>query len=196
MQSPLRSQVSGWIGIGGAASALVTILMLSGCPGTLDPALFPTSGAGGSNATGGSNPTGGSTGTGGTAPGNCTGGNDGATLVMGQCAISGCHDTTSANTAGAGLDLTVNSSIASRLIGVVSSGDSSAGSTCGGNTNPYLNANSNPATGLLIDKIKSSPKCTANSACCGTPMPYPGISLLSSTQQTCLIQWATTLTSP
>ena len=33
----------------GAAGALVSVLMLSGCPGTLDPTLFPTSGAGGNH---------------------------------------------------------------------------------------------------------------------------------------------------
>ena len=93
MQSLLRSQVSGWVGFAGAAGALVSVLMLSGCPGTLDPTLFPTaSGSTGRerSGTGGGNPTGGSTGTGGTSS-NCTGGNDGATIVMSQCAISGCH---------------------------------------------------------------------------------------------------------
>ena len=159
------------------------------------PVAVSHSGAGGSNATGGSNPTGGSTGTGGTSS-NCTGGNDGATVVMSQCAISGCHDSAGANTVGAGLDMTVNSSIAGRLVGVVSSGNTNANSVCGGNTTPYLDANSNPATGLVIDKIKSSPKCPANTDCCGLAMPYPGITPLPAQQQTCLIQWATTLTSP
>jgi len=201
MQSQIRGHVRGWVGFAGAVGALVSVLMLAGCPGTLDPTLFPTgsgatNGTGGSGSgTGGSNSTGGATGTGGSSS-SCTGSNDGATLVMGQCATSGCHDATSANTLGAGLDLTVNSSIARRLVNVQSSGNTNAGSACGGNTEAYLNAGSNPATGLLIDKIQSSPKCTANSACCGLPMPYPGIALLSPAQQTCLIQWATTLTSP
>jgi hypothetical protein len=194
MQSPIRSQISGWVGFAGGASLFVSVLMLSGCPGTLDPSLFQT-GSGGSNGTGGSNSTGGSTGTGGSSS-NCIGANDPAMIITSQCAVSGCHDTGSANTFGAGLDLTVNATIASRLVGVTSAGNTSAGSVCGGNSDPYLNANSNPATGLLIDKIKSSPKCTANSACCGQPMPSPGIALLPAQQQTCLIEWATTLTSP
>ena len=195
MQSLLRSQVSGWVGLA-AAGALASVLMLSGCPGTLDPRQFPQTGSGGSNGTGGGNPSGGSTGTGGTTDPNCTGGNNGASVVMSQCAVSGCHSAADANTAGAGLDLTVDATIGSRLVGVVSPGDTNSGSLCGGNTEPYLDPNSTPATGLLIDKIRSSPKCTANSACCGQPMPYPGIQLLTPQQQTCLIEWATTLTMP
>src|SRR6478735_3186793 len=123
MQSPLRSQGSGWVGVAGAAGMLVSVLMLSGCPGTLDPALFQT-GSGGSNGTGGSSSTGGSTGTGGSSS-SCTGNNDPATIIASQCAVSGCHDTASANTFGAGLDMTVNSTIASRLVNVKSTGNTS-----------------------------------------------------------------------
>jgi hypothetical protein len=156
--------------------------MLSGCPGTLDPSQFQTvSGSGGTTGTGGS-------GTGGTANNDCTGGNDGATIVSTICAASGCHDTADANTFGAGLDLTVNSSIGSRLVGVQSPGDINAGAACTGNTEPYLVAQSSPATGLLIDKLNPTPPC-------GSRMPYVGPAL-TTTQQTCLIQWATTLTSP
>jgi hypothetical protein len=192
---PVASRVGGRVGrvgFAGAAGALMSVLMLSGCPGTLDPSQFQ-SGSGGTTGTGGS-----SSGTGGAAAGNCTGSLDGPTLVMTQCAISGCHDATDANTLGAGLDLTVDSTIASRLVDVVSPGDTNASSVCGGNTEPYLNSGSNPATGLLIQKFVTSPKCSATESppCCGTPMPYPGIVFLSPQQQTCLIQWATTLTSP
>ncbi len=195
MQSLLRSQASGWVGFA-AAGALVSVLMLSGCPGTLDPALFNTSGTGGSTGTGGGNPSGGSTGTGG-GNSNCTGSNDGVAIIMANCATTACHIPGAANdgTAG-GLDLTVDANIASRLVDVTTVGTANNGSSCVGNTMPYLKSGSNPATGLLIDKIVSSPKCTANSACCGLPMPWPGISLLTPVQQTCLIQWATTLTSP
>ena len=164
MQSVFRSNVSGWVGLAGAAGALVSILTLSGCPGTLDPTLF-TTGTGGSSSggsgsgTGGSNATGGSTGTGGAAA-NCTGSNDGATLVTNQCAYSGCHDTADAANFAAGLDLTINATIASRLVDVVSPGDTAGSSACGGNTEPYLKSGSNPATGLLVQKILSSPKCS------------------------------------
>jgi hypothetical protein len=202
MQSPLRSQVSGWVGVAGAAGVLVSVLLLSGCPGTLDPTQFNT-GTGGSNATGGSgsgtggsNPTGGATGTGGSS-GNCTGVNDGAAIVTANCATSSCHIPGPLNDGqSGGLDLTVDANIGSRLVDVTSAGTSNNGSSCVGNTEPYLKSGSNPATGLLIEKIQSSPKCTANSTCCGLPMPYPGLVLLSPQQQTCLIQWATTLTSP
>jgi len=192
MQSLLRSHVPVWVGFAGTAGALVSVLMLSGCPGTLDPSQFQ-SGSGGSMGTGGS-----SSGTGGAAANNCTGDLDGATLVMTQCAISGCHDATDANTLGAGLDLTVDSMIGSRLVGVMSPGDTAAGSVCGGNTEAYLDSGSNPATGLLVQKILTSPKCSTSDTppCCGTSMPYPGIVLLSVQQQNCLIAWATTLTSP
>jgi hypothetical protein len=194
MQSLLRSQVSGWVGLA-AAGALASVLMLSGCPGTLDPSLFPTSGAGGNQGSGGGNPTGGSTGTGGNS--NCTGVNDGAAIVTANCATQFCHIPGAVNdgTAG-GLDLTVDANIASRLVDVTTVGTADNGSSCVGNTQPYLKGGSNPATGLLIDKIKSSPKCTANSNCCGQPMPYPGVTPLPAQQQTCLIEWATTLTSP
>ena len=137
--------------------------------------------------TGGSNPTGGATGTGGTSA-NCTGSNDGATIVANSCASSLCHDAADANTFGAGLDLTINSTIGSRLVDVKSPGDTNAGSVCGGSSEAYLNSGSNPATGLLIDKIKANPPC-------GSRMPLTGVAL-SPMQQTCLAQWATTLTSP
>jgi hypothetical protein len=168
--------------------------MLSGCPGTLDPSKFPASGAGGSSATGGGtgggSPTGGSTGTGG-GNANCTGGNDGATIVMTYCALTGgCHVPGAANEGVAGgLDLTVDANIGTRLVGVTSTGTADNGSMCVGNTEDYLTANSNPATGLLIDKLKKTPPC-------GVQMPKDNPFPLTATQQTCLIQWATTLTSP
>jgi hypothetical protein len=188
MQSLLRSQVSGWVGVAGAAGVLVSLLMLTGCPGTLDPALFNTTGTGGSKGTGGT------TGSGGSGS-NCTGANDPAAIITTNCASLGCHDSSGAQFSG-GLNLVVDATIGSRLVDVTTVGTADNGSSCVGNPLPYLQGGSNPATGLLIDKIQSSPKCTANSACCGLPMPSPGIQLLPAQQQTCLIQWATTLTSP
>ena len=196
MQSLLRSQVSGWVGFAGAAGALVTVLTLSGCPGTLDPSMFNTGTGGGTatggsgSGTGGSNPTGGTTGTGGMASSNCTGGNDGATIVTQNCATTFCHIPGSGNdgTAG-GLDLTVDANIGSRLVGVTSVGTGTNGSMCMGNSTPYLDANSTPATGLLIDKV------TMSHPPCGAQMPFGSIPL-SALQQTCLKQWALTLTSP
>jgi hypothetical protein len=201
MQSPLRSQFSGWAAFAGAAGALVAVLMVSGCPGTLDPSMFKNdNGTGGANATGGSgtgggtggsSATGGTTGTGGTAASNCTGGNDGVSLLNVNCATSSCHipGATNDGTAG-GLDLTPDSNIGSRLVGVTSVGTANNGSMCMGNSTPYLNANSNPATGLFIDKF------TMSHPPCGSQMPFDSPFPLTATQQTCLTQWATTLTSP
>jgi hypothetical protein len=89
MTSPGRSDVQRRGGFAGAAGGLLSVLVLAGCPGSLDLAEFQ-SGSGGSNATGGSSQTGGSTGTGG-ASADCTGGNDGATIVTNSCAVSTCH---------------------------------------------------------------------------------------------------------
>jgi hypothetical protein len=195
MQSPLRSQVSGWVGFAGAVGALVAVLMVSGCPGTLDPSMFKntggSNGTGGSgNGTGGSGQTGGTPGTGGTSV-SCTGGNDGASILNVNCATSSCHipGATNDGTAG-GLDLTPDANIGSRLVGVTSVGTADNGSMCMGNTTPYLNAGSTPATGLFIDKF------TMVHPPCGAQMPFDSPFPLTSMQQTCLIQWATTLTSP
>jgi len=169
---------------------LVSVLILSGCPGTLDPNQFNmTSGTGGSGS-GGSNPTGGSTGTGG-GSGSCTGGNNGANIVTANCATTFCHipGDKNAGTSG-GLDLTVDANIGSRLVGVKTVGSVDNASECVGNTTPYLNAGSNPATGLLIDKV------TMTHPPCGGQMPDSAPFPLTATQQSCLIQWATTLTSP
>ncbi len=198
MQSPLRSQVSGWVGFAGTAGALISILMLSGCPGTLDPTQFNTTGTGGSNGTGGSGTGGSGSGTGGSgtsgtggSSGICTGANDGAAIVTSNCATSFCHIPGPGNAGSCGgLDLTVDANIASRLVGVMSAGTSSNGSQCLNDPTPYLVAGSNPATGMLIDKV------TMSQPSCGSQMPFAAPMPLSPTQKTCLIQWATTLTSP
>jgi hypothetical protein len=119
---------------------------------------------------------------------NCTGDNDGATIVMTQC-TSACHNPASKDQLGGGLDLTNDSNIKSRLVGVKSPSTPVGLSMCNGNSEAYLNAGSTPATGLLIDKVQKSPPP------CGVQMPYLAAAL-SSAQQNCLIQWATTLTSP
>jgi hypothetical protein len=189
-QSPVRGHVSGPVGFAGAAGARVSVLMLSGCPGTLDVDQFKTGGTRGNPGSGGGNPTGGSTGTGGTAV-SCTGGNDGVTILNMNCATVSCHIPGAVNdgTAG-GLDLTPDSNIASRLVDVVSMGTPDNGSKCMGNPEPYLEGGISPATGLLIDKF------TMPHPPCGDQMPAAAPMPLNATQQTCLIQWATTLTSP
>lgn len=165
-----------WTLLAGATGWLLAAGAVAGCAGSLDPSLNQT-GSGGSNGTG----SGGSMGTGsGGSSGNCTGDNDGATIVMNQC-TSMCHSP--GNPLSVGLDLTNDSGIGSRLVGVTSKGGGL--SQCGGNSEPYLTAKSNPATGLLIDKMKTNPPC-------GASMPF-GETVLSATQQQCVIQWATTI---
>jgi hypothetical protein len=171
------------------------------------------SGSGGSNNTGGNgsggNGSGGSgsggSGTGGGTAANCTGSNDinyiiggvgdpncgssaPANAVCYSCAQKGCHipGATSADISG-GLDLTLDANIGSRLVGQ-NVGSSANGSSCVGKGS-YLNANSNPATGLLLDKISSKPPC-------GDRMPWPGGAVtpaLTSQQVACVQAWAETL---
>jgi hypothetical protein len=186
MRSLGRSDVLGWGGFVGAAGGLVSLLMLAGCPGTLDLAQFQ-SGSGGSTGTGGSNATGGATGTGGAAA-DCTGGNDGASIVTNNCARSGCHDSASAQFS-ASLDLTVNATIGSRLVGVMAAEPTALNmASCTSEQEPLLMAGPGQATGLLVDKIGPNFPC-------GGRMPLDSVAPLSTTQQNCVIQWATTLTS-
>ena len=200
----IQSRLLGLAVAFGAASAL------SGCPGTLDESLLNVaSGSGGNNGggtggtggngsggsnnsdgstgSGGSNNSGGSTGSGGSTV-NCTGGNDGATLIAKNCAVLGCHiPGTASDGVSGGLDLTIDSGIRGRLVDVFSGGTAANMSQCMGNSEPYLKGGSSPASGLLLDKMKTTHPC-------GSQMPI-GLPL-SSTQQTCIQQWATTLTSP
>jgi hypothetical protein len=186
-QSPVRGQVPEGVGLAGTASALVTLLMLSGCPGTIE---FKTNGTGGNTGTGGSSPTGGAPGTGGTAL-DCTGGNDGVSILNASCATIGCHIPGADNDgASGGLDLTPDANIASRLVDVTSVGTADNASMCMGNPEPYLKGGISPATGLMIDKF------TMSRPPCGVRMPADTPIFLNPTQQSCLIQWATTLTSP
>jgi hypothetical protein len=169
----------GWLGVLGVVGMSLGLL---GCPGTLDPSLLTSNGGGGTGATGagGSGPAGGSGG-----GSNCVGALDGATIITSKCTIGGCHNTGDAPNSGAGLDLTINPTIGMRLVGVMSPGNTAAGSSCAGNAEPYLTPNVSPATGLLIDKINPAPPC-------GTEMPYPGLAgqLLTAAQTACVEQWA------
>jgi hypothetical protein len=168
-------------GLFGLLGVVATSLGLMGCPGSLDPALLNNgSGTGGTS---------GGTGAGGTASVDCTGANDGATLITTNCAsVSGCH--MPGGLQGAGLDLTVDGTIGARLVGITSPGDTTHGSVCGGWPTPYLTPGAIPKpTGLLIDKISLK---NGNAALCpmGDAMPWPGISTLPATQQACIEQWA------
>jgi hypothetical protein len=132
---------------------------------------------------------GGSNGSDGGSPG-CIGDNDIRSILLTRsdglgCAVSGCHASgpLSAGISG-GLDLTPDSNIGARLIGT-NAGTSANGSACVGKGS-YLNARSNPPTGLLMDKISNNPSC-------GDRMPWPGgavVPALTSAQVACVSAWA------
>ena len=160
MQPVVHRYTSRRFGFIGIVGLLASVFTESGCPGTLDPAVLKmATGEGGSPGTGGTPGAGGGIGTGGstgTGGSNCTGSNDGATIIVSTCAVSGCHDSSGASFSG-GLNLTVDSTIGSRLVGAMA-GTAAEGSLCTGQ-GPYLAAGSNPATGLLIDKLGTASPC-------------------------------------
>ncbi|HET6150002.1 MAG TPA: hypothetical protein VFH68_20850 [Polyangia bacterium] len=101
------------------------------------------------------------------------------------CNVSGCHDSTGF---AAGLNLTATG-LPDRLLGQSPSATAGVSkSMCAGMGKVYLNPNSNPATGLLIDKVTANPGC-------GVRMPLGGNPLTTS-EMDCLRSWALTLTSP
>jgi hypothetical protein len=109
-------------------------------------------------------------------------------VLTSKCALSGCHDATTA--AAGGLNLTASADLGTRLLGATSNGMNQ--SLCGTNTTPYLQAHTNPATGLLLQKISTT-------APCGLLMPYGATATsgrLTATQINCITTWATTITSP
>jgi hypothetical protein len=133
-----------------------------GCPGTLDPALLRD---------------GGGTGTGGTGAA-C----DAVPILMAKCGTESlCHDATGMNAAG----LNLVTAPFDRLVGMASPG--AFNSQCAGNTTPYLVADTNPATGLLLDKLKPDRPC-------GETMPTLGS--VNATEVECIKSWATGLTAP
>lgn len=141
---------------------------LVACAGEIDPSLIPTA----------NNPQG-QGGSGGATP--C----DAPKMVFAaSCAIAGCHAANSAG--GAGLDL-ASAGVVGRLVGQGPSTNVAAGAVCDSVGKPYLVAGSNPATGLLIDKID------ATKVTCGSAMSLLG--QLTPTQITCLSAWATGVTT-
>jgi hypothetical protein len=103
-----------------------------------------------------------------------------------NCTLGGCHDSSGSS---AGLNLTADG-LPGRLLG--QSPKANMGlvvSSCAGMGKVYLNPGSNPATGLLIDKL------TPTFGGCGMRMPSGG-SPLTDSQMECVRSWALTLTSP
>ena len=149
-----------------AARLLFVVAGLAACAGEIDPSLIP--GALGQGGSGGGAPP-------------C----DAPQMVFApRCAVAGCHAAGTAS--GAGLDL-ASAGLVGRLLGQGPSTNTGAQAVCASVGKPYLVAGSNPATGLLIDKIDAA------KVMCGSPMSVLG--QLTSTQITCLSAWATAVTT-
>lgn len=146
-----------------ALTLVASGLALTGCPGELDPALLPGGGGSGGGGTGG-----------GTV---CAGD---AILKSSTCAVAGCHGV---NAPAGGLDL-FSAGLVTRLLG--NSPNPATTMNCMG-FGPYLVPNSNPATGLLLDKLNPTPAC-------GGTMPSP-LGNLPADQKQCLQEWATAVTT-
>jgi hypothetical protein len=167
MTRPL-ARPSGTIGVRAliGAAALWGVVATAGCPGTLDRSILD----------GGSPP-----------PNVCDAPN--MIFVSTGCAMAGCHP--AGNTMfGAGLDLSP-SGIVGRLLNQGPSTNTTASASCSmlsPPAKPYLVPNTNPAQGLLLEKVVQS------TVPCGTFMPQVG-NPLSSDQLTCLNAWATAVTT-
>jgi len=150
--------------------AILLALGAAGCPGTVDPSLWPT--ATGSAGAGGS-------GTGGTGVPAC----DPRPIFAAKfCGNAGCHD---ANGTAANFDMG-SDSWQTRLVGVNPKGGGANPSLCGAG-GPYLVAGVQPATGLFLDKVKPD-----TTAACGVLMPQIGPKL-SAEEFDCVQSWANAL---
>jgi hypothetical protein len=173
MSSILPLRARSFAVVGALAGAMLA--GLAGCAGELDPSLFPgATGSGNSSGQAGS----------GGGGGGATACNAPQMVFAAGCALPGCH---AANTAGgAGLDL-ASAGVAGRLLGQGPSTNTGGGAVCASVGKPYLVAGSNPATGLLMDKMD------ALKVTCGSTMSLLGN--LSSSQLACLSDWATAVTT-
>jgi hypothetical protein len=146
----------GWV----IALGVISLSLVAGlaCPGNLSPELAGGGGGGG-----------------GGGPQVC----DAPTLMAMKCGTTICHDP--ASTTGGGLDL-VSAGQAARLLGQTSTGNN--GSECGGMV--YLNPDSDPPTGLFIDKL-TGPTCG---------MAMPELVQWDTDMNNCVLEWAASITSP
>lgn len=139
-----------------------------GCAGEIDPSLIPQANGG----TGGG---------GGGGVNVC----DAPKMVFtASCAAPGCHSANSIG--GAGLDL-VSAGVIARLLGQGPSTDVAKQAACESAGKPYLVAGSNPATGLLMEKVDSA------AVTCGNSMALLG--QLDDAEIACLSAWATAVTT-
>jgi hypothetical protein len=153
-----------------AIGAVLFALSAAGCPGTVDPTLWPT--ATGSGGTG--NP-----GTGGTGVQAC---DPMPIFVAKACLNSACHD---ANGTAANFDMG-SSDWQTRLVGVNPKGAGLNPSMCAAN-GPYLVPDVLPATGLFLDKVKPN-----TTPVCGVSMPQIG-QRLTAEDFACVQTWADAL---
>ena len=166
---PRRKEEMSWVLALHARSfvvgAVAAAVLAAGCAGDLDPSLIPL-------------------GQGGSGGGGATACDAPKMVFTASCALTGCHAANSAG--GAGLDL-ASAGVAGRLLGKGPSTNVSGGALCDSAGKPYLVAGSNPATGLLMDKMDAA-KTT-----CGSTMSVLG--QLTASQLTCLSDWATGVTT-
>jgi hypothetical protein len=93
--------------------------------------------------------------------------------------MSNCHGAVGPQ----GVDL-MSPGLVGRLLNV-----KSASATCGSSAMAYLVPCSNPATGLLIDKLNATPTC-------GVSMPFGGFGGdLNPQEIACINDWATAVTT-
>jgi hypothetical protein len=152
--------------------AILFVLGAAGCPGTVDPSLWPS--ATGSGAGGGT-----SAGTGGTGAPAC---DPTPIFTMKICGNAACHD---ASATAANFDM-VTAGWQTHLVGVNPKGAGLNPSMCAPN-GPYLVAGVLPAKGLFIDKLK-----TDVAPPCGAVMPLVGPPL-SAADMDCVQSWADAL---
>ena len=151
-------------------SAVLLALGAAGCPGTVDPSLWPTV-AGSAGA--------GSPGTGGAGVQAC----DPAPIFRAKvCAAAACHD---ANGTAANFDM-ASDGWQTRLVAVNPQGAGLNPSLCAAN-GPYLVADMQPATGLFLDKLKPN-----TTPACGVLMPQIGAKLDAADFE-CVQSWANAL---
>ncbi len=121
-------------------------------------------------------------------PTNCDINQLGTLFAKKLCSSAACHDPAGTS---AHLNLTADSGLAGRLVGQSPAGGGGLPSMCANLTPPkiYLVAGSQPATGLLLDKI--SPSYSG----CGIRMPY-NLPVLTTDEIACVQSWATSVTKP
>jgi hypothetical protein len=151
-----------------ALGVMLCVLGGAGCPGTVDPSLWPTgSGSGGSGGGGGAG---------------VQACDPAPIFAMKFCATLGCHDATAT---AANFDM-ATTDWQRHLVGVAPKGGGGNPSLCADH-GPYLAAGTLPATGLFMEKLKEN-----TTPACGVLMPQVGLKLTAS-EFDCVQSWANAL---